>query len=47
MTYLCNLKYGTDEPIYRTETDPWTCTADLLPMGGSESGMEWKFEVNR
>ena len=21
ITYTCNLKYGTNEPIYRTETD--------------------------
>ena len=21
ITYMCNLKYGTNEPIYKTETD--------------------------
>ena len=24
ITYLWNLKYGTNEPIYRMETDSWT-----------------------
>ena len=23
-TYMWNLKYGTNEPIYKTETDSWT-----------------------
>ena len=37
ITYLCNLKCGTDEPIYRTETVSQTERADLwLP-----SGREW------
>ena len=28
-----NLKYGTNEPIYRTETDTQTWRIDLLPRG--------------
>ena len=24
ITYMWNLKYGTNEPIYRTETNSWT-----------------------
>ena len=24
VTYMWNLKYGTDETLYRTETDSWT-----------------------
>ena len=24
ITYMCNLKYGTNEPIYETETDSQT-----------------------
>ena len=28
ITYMWNLKYGTDEPIYRTETDSQTWRAD-------------------
>ena len=39
ITNMWNLNYGTDEPIYRTETDSQTCTADLwLPR---ERGREW------
>ena len=39
ITYLWNLKYGTDEPIYRTETKSWTQRRDLwLPR---EGGREW------
>ena len=29
ITYMWNLKYGTDEPIYETETDSQTWRADL------------------
>ena len=29
ITYLCNLKYGTNEPIYSTETDSQTQRTDL------------------
>ena len=29
ITYMWNLKYGTDEPIYRRETDSQIWTADL------------------
>ena len=25
MTYMWNLKYGTNEPVYKTETDSQTC----------------------
>ena len=44
-----NLKYGTSEPIYKTETDSQTLRADLwLPRGRVErSGMEWKFGASR
>ena len=36
---MWNLKYGTDEPIYKTETDSQTRRTDLwLPSG---SGREW------
>ena len=34
VAYTWNLKYGTVEPIYRTETDSETLRADLcLPRG--------------
>ena len=29
-TYMCNLKYGTNEPIYKTEIDSQTCGADVV-----------------
>ena len=29
ITYIWNLKYGTNEPIYRTETDPQTWRIDF------------------
>ena len=29
ITYMWNIKYGTGEPIYRTETDSQTWKADL------------------
>ena len=42
---MWNLKYGTDEPIYRTETDSQTWRADLwLPRG---RGMDGEFGVSR
>ena len=41
ITYIWTLKYHTDEPIYKTETDPQTQRTDLwLPKGEGE-GVEW------
>ena len=38
-TYMWNLKYGTDEPIYRTETDSQTWRTDVwLPRGREWDG---------
>ena len=38
---MWNLKYGTDEPIYRTEIDSQIWRADLwLPRGRGE-GVGW------
>ena len=44
---VLNLKYGTNQPIYKTETDSQTWRTDLwLPrVVGSE--MNWEFEVSR
>ena len=43
---MWNLKYGTKEPIHRTETDSETWRTDLwLPRGGE--WMDWKFGVSR
>ena len=38
ITYMCNLKYGTNEPIYKIETDSWTERTDLWLQreGGGE-----------
>ena len=42
--YMWNLKYGTNEPIYRKETNSWTCGCQ---GGGGGSGMDWEFAVSR
>ena len=36
MTYMWNLKYGTDTPIYRTEIDSLTWETDLWLLRGRE-----------
>ena len=42
ITYMCNLKYGTKEPIYQTETDSQTQRSDLrLPRGKGPEGEGW------
>ena len=39
ITYMWNLKYGANEPVYGTETDSQTERTDLwLPWGGGQ----WK-----
>ena len=40
---MWNLKYGTNEPIYKKEMDLQTQKTDLLPVGMEE----WEFGVNR
>ena len=40
ITYMWNLKYGTDEPIYRTERDLQTQRRDLRLPGAGGWGME-------
>ena len=48
ITYMWNLKYGTNEPIYKIETDSWTWRTDLwLPSGRGGSGKDGEFGVNR
>ena len=45
---MWNLKYGTNEPIYKTETDSQTQRTDLwLSRGGSGGGIDWEFGVSR
>ena len=40
ITYMCNLKYGTNEPIYRTETESQTQRTDLWLPRGEGAGQE-------
>ena len=45
---MWNLKYGTSETIYKTETDSQAWRRDLwLPRGMGGSGMNWEFGVGR
>ena len=45
---MWNLNYGTDEPIYKTETDSQTQRTDLwLGRGQLGWGMDWEFRVSR
>ena len=40
---ILNLIYGTNEPIYRKETNSWTWRTDLwLSRGRRVSGMDWE-----
>ena len=34
ITYMWNLKYDTEELIYKTETDSWTSRQDLWLLKG-------------
>jgi len=36
---MWNIKYDTNEPIYKTETDSWTWRTDLWLLRGRER--EW------
>ena len=49
MFYMQNLKYGTNEPIYKIETDSQTYRTDVwLPRGKVEgSGMDGELGVCR
>ena len=48
ITCMWNLKYGTDEPMYRIETDSQTWREDLQQPGEEGgSGMDWEFGVGR
>ena len=41
ITYMWNLNYGTDEPVYRTETDSQTYRTDFWLPRGRCRGVEW------
>ena len=43
---MCNLKFGTNELIYRREADSYKRRRDLWLQGGW-SGIDGEFEVNR
>ena len=50
ITYTWNLKYGTNELSYETETESWTQGTDgRLPRagGGAGRGVEWEVGVSR
>ena len=48
ITYMWNLKYGTNEPIYRNRNRPTHIKKTLGCQGGCRgSGMEWEFGVSR
>ena len=42
---MWNLKYDTNEPIYRTETDSQTWRTDLWLPRGSGEGVGWTESV--
>ena len=41
ITYMWNLIYGSDEPIYKTETDSQTWRTDLWLPRGMWEGVGW------
>ena len=44
---MCNIKYDTNEPLYKTETESGTQSTDWwLPRGCGE-GMDWEHEISR
>ena len=48
IVYIWNLKYVTNEPIYRTETDSDMENRLVVAKGeGGGSGMDWEFRVSR
>ena len=47
ITYMCNLKYGTDESFYNIETDSQTWRADVWLPRGRERRRDWEFGVSR
>ena len=48
ITYTWNLKYSTNDPIYKTETDHGQREQTCGCQGeGEASGMDWEFWVGR
>ena len=45
---MWNLKYDTNKPIHKTETESWTQRIDLwLPGEGCGGVMDWEFGISR
>ena len=48
ITYMWDLKYDTDELMYKIETDSGQRVDLLLPRGrAGGGGMDWKFQISR
>lgn len=46
ITYMWNVKYGANEPIHKTETDPSTRITDSwLQKGRGGRAMGWELSV--
>ena len=41
ISHICNLKYGINEAIYRTETNPQTGEYIFLVAKGEGEGVRW------
>ena len=46
VTYMWNLKYGTNEPIYKTETNSHREQTCGCQVGLKGEGEDWEFGVN-
>ena len=46
ITYMWDLKNGTNDPIHKTETDSQTWRTELWLLRGKR-GMDWEFGVSR
>ena len=47
ITFMWNLKYGTNEPIYRTESHGHRQQICGCQGGGGVNGMDWEIVVSR
>ena len=47
ITYKCNLKYGTNAPIYRIKKDTHMENRLVTARARVGSGMDWEFEISR
>ena len=42
-----NLKYGTQEHIYKAKTDSQIWRTDVVATGGGGGGLDWEFGISR